>query len=100
MTAKRKHVAKEGHWRVYGLKHPMDFEGNPYRPPVRATWKSGWFWIKRGDEGTLYVRVYGLEVARAICRQLNAGAPRRRQKLHPRAGEGQRLGKKAEAAGN
>ena len=32
MTEKRKHVAKKGHWRVYGVKYPMDFEGQAFRP--------------------------------------------------------------------
>jgi hypothetical protein len=78
MTTKRKHFAKEGHWRVYGVKHPMDFEGQAFCPQGRATWKDGWFWIRRGDNIALYVRVHGLANARAICRQLNAGAGRRR----------------------
>lgn len=81
MKPKRKHSAKEGRWRVYGAKHPMDFDGQPFRPQGTATWKDGWFWIKRGDESVLYVRVHGLEAARVICRQLNQGAARSGKEL-------------------
>lgn len=83
MIAKRKRVAKQAHWRVYGVKHPMDFEGQPFRPQGKAKWRDGWFWIKCGDEILLRVRVHGLEVARALCRQLNLGAstePKKRRK--------------------
>jgi hypothetical protein len=74
MTTKRKHAAKEGHWRVYALKHPTDLEGQPFRPQGKATWKDGWLWIKRGDQCSFYVRVHGLDAARDLCRQLNRGA--------------------------
>ena len=50
MITERKHVAKEGHWRVYGLKHPTDLEGKPFHPQGRESWKDGWFWIARGNE--------------------------------------------------
>src|SRR5437867_22279 len=71
VTAKHKEPVKEGRWQVYGLKHPTNLEGQPFRPQGRATWKDGWFWIRRGDEISLYVRVHGLKAARALCRQLN-----------------------------
>jgi hypothetical protein len=71
VAAKGRPAAKEGRWRVYAVKHPTNLEGEPFRPQGRATWKDGWFWIKRGDEISLYVRVLGLEAARGLCRQLN-----------------------------
>ena len=74
VTTKRKHVAKKGHWRVHGLKYPSDFEGKPFRPHGKETWKDGWFWIHRGDCIVLYVRVHRLGAARALCRLLNRGA--------------------------
>jgi len=74
MDAKQKHVAKEGLWRVHALKHPTQLDGRPFRPQGKATWKDGWFWIRRGDDIGLYVRVHGLDAALGVCRQLNRGA--------------------------
>jgi hypothetical protein len=79
MTSKRKHTVKEGGWRVYAVKHPTDLEGRPFHPQGKATLKDGWFWIRRGDEISLYVRVHGLGAARALCRQLNRGASEQRK---------------------
>jgi hypothetical protein len=79
MTTKRKHAPKEGRWRVYALKHPTDLEGQPFRPQGNATWKDGWFWITRGDQCLLYVRVHGLDAARGLCRQLNRGASKQHE---------------------
>ena len=58
----------------------MDFEGRPFRPQGKATWKDGWFWIHRGDQISLYVRVHGFKAARMLCRQLNGGAPKQPRK--------------------
>ncbi len=80
MMPRCKPSRKEGRWRVYGLKHPTDFEGRPFRPEGRATWKDGWFWIRRGDMVPQCVRVHGLEAARALCRQLNSRAIKQRRK--------------------
>ena len=73
-ATKPKQPLKKGRWQVYGAKRPMNFEGKPFQPHGKATWKDGWFWIKRTNDICLYVRVHGLENARALCRQLNDGA--------------------------
>src|SRR5438094_27856 len=73
-ATKPKQPLKKGRWRVYGVRRPMDFEGKPFRPQGRAKSSDGWFWIGRSDQIQLYVRVHGLEAARAICEQLNRGS--------------------------
>jgi hypothetical protein len=72
--------AREGMWRVYGVKTPMSFEGSSYVGKYPTI--SGWFWIKRGLAIRLFVRVQGLDEARWMCRQLNI-APNTRTEAQP-----------------
>lgn len=67
-----KRVVRRGVWRVYGAKHPMNYDGTPYNGAPEHRMHNSWFWVKHGDECSLYIRVQGRQRAAYVARMLNA----------------------------
>jgi hypothetical protein len=61
----------KGKWRVYAAKHPTKLDGTFEADHPK---QMGWYWLGRGGDVGLKVRVQNIQNARFIARELNRAA--------------------------